>query len=717
MRQLGYVLPLALAGLVSFAGCRDNEFDYKTWTKKLDDSKESERAVDKLEQLGNPGAIPALGKAWEDAGKPVRMLQAIIAIARPLTPQEAHDTFISDYEKTGRKASWDAALPFLVKALTEVDEANSRSVDSAAKAADAIGEGRLAGGLDALVELGGKPPTKKLIDAQVSAARAIGKLASEKERASAALVKIVDRDPPPHPSTGKTKDAQRALGEKYELYQRVTNAAVNSIGDLHSPAAAKALVMAMYRAPSLFGAYRRALVATGPSAKEELRSVVRGTNTAVDQFLKDKKLDQFCGDGGEAIPCVPVSGRDYYASVVLGDFYDPAVTPDLLEVLKRPALPVYYDGGQPSPNTQWNAVFDAVRKIGAADAAVAVRAVWDVTPKNKDDNFMNRAFAIDAYPFLVRDTAGVAELAKIADDNGNQDQLRQSAATAFARLSRGGADIKVLKNLAKKYFDAAKLKADEAAKVKGAADAADLSLKDRQKKVADAKLALLAMTKDTTKTTEQIKAATAAEKELELVAKDEKDENRGTTAPYKDAMQWVKAYTGFARMFLTHIARIEVGQRCGDDLKCYAATLDTTPEEAKKRIAPLLADVEGDKLADWTPDQLTALVEANVERGMLELGKRGQAASQFTDTLLDHANSTDRIIRQSILLALPKIAKVPCTTCEAKLDAVIKSGAGQLALKDLNTETLMMRNYFGWAGGKTPTPPSDDAAGTPPPAP
>ena len=40
---------------------------------------------------------------------------------------------MTDYEKTGRPASWDKAEPFLQKALTEVDEANPRSVDSAQK--------------------------------------------------------------------------------------------------------------------------------------------------------------------------------------------------------------------------------------------------------------------------------------------------------------------------------------------------------------------------------------------------------------------------------------------------------------------------------------------------------------------------------------------------------------------------------------------------------
>ncbi|HEY4056281.1 MAG TPA: hypothetical protein VGM39_06715, partial [Kofleriaceae bacterium] len=75
----------------------------------------------------------------------------------------------------------------------------------------------------------------------------------------------------------------------------------------------------------------------------------------------------------------------------------------------------------------------------------------------------------------------------------------------------------------------------------------------------------------------------------------------------------------------------------------------------------------------------------------------------LTDTLLDAAKSDSRLIRQSVLLALPKIAKVPCANCEAKLDTAIKEGEGKSALGDLNLETTMMRNYFSWAGGKTPS--------------
>jgi hypothetical protein len=354
--------PLALVmlvGLVGLAGCPDNQYDYKTWTKKLDDPGQAERAVTELEQLGNPGAIPALGNAWKTQGKPVRLLQVIISLARPLTPEEAKAKFVTDFEKTGRKASWDAAMPFLTEALTGVDEANPRSVDSASKAADALGESQQSAGLDALIDIASKPISKKLITAQVGAVRAIGKFTNEKPKATSALTKIIDREPPPHPKTAKDKETGRAMEEKFGLFLGVTGAAINALGDLRQPVAAKTLVLSMYRTPELFMQIRRALVATGPAAKDELRKVLRGDHSEVNQLFKDKRLDKYCGDKGDAPPdqCQPVSAKDFYPAVVLGDFYDPAATPDLLAALKRPALPVYFMDDQPSPNTQYNAIF------------------------------------------------------------------------------------------------------------------------------------------------------------------------------------------------------------------------------------------------------------------------------------------------------------------------------------------------------------------------
>jgi hypothetical protein len=110
------------------------------------------------------------------------------------------------------------------------------------------------------------------------------------------------------------------------------------------------------------------------------------------------------------------------------------------------------------------------------------------------------------------------------------------------------------------------------------------------------------------------------------------------------------------------------------------------------------------------------LVEANIERAMLEIGKRGTKAAALTETLLDNAKSDNRLIRQSILLALPKIAAVPCASCEAKLQAALRAGEGKTTLGDLNLETTMMKNYFGWAGGRTPSSASAEKDDLPAPS-
>jgi len=686
-------LLVMLTGLSLLAGCPDNPYSYETWTKKLGDQHEAERAVTELEQLGQPGAIPALGEAWRNHGKPVRYLQVIISLARELTPEEAKAKFVVDYEKTGRKASWDKALPYLTAAITEVDEANSRSVDSATKAAEALGEAKLPEALDALIELGTKAPNKKLITAQIAAIKAIGKYETDKAKAASALTKIIEREAPEHPKTARDKEQRRALEEKFGLHLGVTGAAINALGDLRVPTAAKTLVLAMYRSPELFTQVRRALVATGPTAKDELSKVLRGEHAEVNQLFKDKRLDKYCGDRGDAPPdqCQPVSAKDFYPAVVLGDFYDPAVTKDLLAALSRPAAPVYFMDDQPSPNTQYHGLFDSLRKIGSAEAAKPVRDLW----MSKDTDLTVKVLAISAYPFLTRDDAGVDELAKIAADNAADDTLRQEAATAFARLTRDAKSLSVLEGLADKYFKASADKQKEAnGKPKQDADAADKIFEEQKKTLEKAKSDLVRLTNDKSKGAEEIKAATAAVKKLEDEFKVHKKKHREATAPYKQLQSASKAYKGYARMFQTHIARIEVAIRCKQDLNCYAATLKLTPEESANNVAKYIKDIK-----DWTEEEKKGLVEANVERAMLEIAKAGDKASGLAETLLDAAKSDVRLIRQSILLALPKIAKSPCDSCVTKLEAAIKAGEGKTTIGDLNLETTMLRNYF--AGGKS----------------
>jgi hypothetical protein len=737
--------PLVLAGLlVSLAGCPDNPYKASTWTKKLNDPREAERAVTQLEQLGDPSAIDALGQAWQEQGKPVRLLQVIISLARPLTPEQAKAQFVTDYEKTGRPASWGAAMPYLAKALTDVDEANPRSVDSAQKAADALGEAAsdasADAGVDALIDIASKPVTKKLIAAQVSAIRAIGKYQGQKGKAAAALVKLIERDPPQHPRTAKDKENARALEEKYGLFLGVTGASINALGDLRVTNAVKTLVRAMYLTPELFTQIRRALVASGPEAETALRKILTRQDPDVAQLFKDKKLDLYCGDRGDAPAdqCQPVSAMDFYPAVVLGDFYDPASVPDLLAVLDRPSAPQYFQDDAPSGSTQYNAVFDSLRKIGAASAAPKVRSMWDkaapapkAAPKGKagkgaapaadagggaDADITTRILAVGAYPFVAHDDGGVAELGKIAFDNHADLNLRTESATAFARLSRDPAHIKELNDLADQYYkQAADYRAKADAKPKADADAADKEFEAARKKKDDAKANALKATNDKSKTAEDIRAAAEAAKKAEDDFKVAQAKHKEAQKPFKDLDNRAKGLKYTGRMFQTHIARIEVALRCKSDMNCYVKTLTDKPDgsDVKKNVAPYIKDID-----TWTKDELLGLYEGEVERAMLELGKMGQQASSTMPALLDGAKSEDRLVRQSILLALPKVAKVPCDTCEAKLDEAIKAGEGKSTLGDLNLETTMLRNYFAYAGGKTPStaPPAPDVPAAPAPA-
>jgi hypothetical protein len=729
-RRFSWLPIVAGLALASLAGCPDNPYKAETWTKKLGDSHESERAVTELEQLGDPSAIEPLGEAWVKQGKPGRLLQVIISLARPLTPKDAEEKFFTDYAQTGRPASWDKALPYLKRAISEVDEANTRSTESAIKAAEALGESQQADGLDVLIELAQKPVTKKLVTVQIAAVRAIGKFSGESGKASAALIKLIDREAPPSPRTEKSREQMRAVAEKYEQHLAISGAAVNALSDLHVASAAKTLVLAMYRTPELFAQVRRALVASGPTAEAELRKAVTGGNPEVNQLFRDKKLDKYCGDRNDAPAdqCQPVSAMYFYAAVVLGDFYDPKSVPDLLAVLKTKPLPVYYADDSPSPNTQFNAVFDALRKIGSPEGAGQVREMWEgkgiqaggapAAPAGKKgaaaaspaaSNFGGpevvnqiRTLAVGAYPFLVRDEAGADEIGKIAADNAAEGGLRQEAAAAFARLSRDSKDIAVFQSLAQKYFDDATKKNADAATKKPAADAADKEFEKFKTAVDAAKKAATVVTVDKTKSVADIKAATAAVKDAEAKRDAQQAVHDKAAAPYVSAQALAKRSKGFARLFQTQIGEIEIAIRCKDNLDCYAKSLKLTNEEVAKNNKDYIRDI-----GEWTKDELTGLREANIERAMLEVGKAGTKAAGLTDALLDGATSDDRLIRQSILLALPKIAKVPCANCETKLQAVIKAGEGKTTLADLNLETTMMKNFFGWAGGKSPSSASD----------
>jgi hypothetical protein len=660
MRRLLVWAVLAACGTKESApavGADDGEakpasrYDHKLWENKL--ASDHDRAVTELEALGNPAAIPALVEAWRDQERPIRALQVIIDLARPLTPAQAKAKYLTDYERTGRKASWEAALPALETAVEMLDPENPRSIDSAVTAAGALGESGLPGARKQLVELATGLPIRVLIPARLAAIRALGKRRDSVDT----LIEIVESPPPP------------ANSESYNHHLAITGAAVTALGEVRMPSTAVPLILAMYRYPELFPQFRRALVAIGASVKVELKQVLLGSHERVNElFHTDLR-----GSGSQ-----PVSAKDFYAAIVLGDFRDPETTGALLVALQRPMLPVYYVDDEPSPNTQGNAILDAFKKIGAPSAADPLYVLMHAGP-----DLQTRILAINAFAFVSRTETGVKDLAKIAADNAADDTLRQEAASAFARLSRDLDDITILDRLAKRYLDASAKKRAEAGKL--AKPGTNTKLEKLERALEVEKLLLQALIRDTSSSAEKITRQTAKLKKLQDAVKVERTKQRDATMPLRQAESAATAYLGYARMFQTHIARIEIARRCGQGLDCFAKALDATPAELATHLRPHIPD-----LASWTADETAGLYEASVERALLELGKAGPVAEPFTAKLLEHVATDNQHIRESILLALPKIAKRPCPTCVTKLDAALATKS----LGALELETQLVRDHL-----------------------
>lgn len=636
-----------------------------SWIAKLDNPREAARAVDELELLGDPSAIGPLGRHWSENGRAVRVLRVMIVLARP--------------------ASWDRVLPFLRTGVATIDPAEPRSVDSAQVAAEAIGEGRLEAGLPELADLVARPPSKMLLAVQVAALRAIGAL--ESIEGTKILLAVIQRSAPVHPRTATSGDQARLLEEGYALDLATKGAAINALGTLPSAQAAETLILALYRMPELSMQLRRALSLNGSLVVDHVRSILRGTHGAANSLITDNKLDRYCGDRGElpAAQCKSVSIKDYYPALLAGDLRDPTLVPELLEALKRPAAPYYFIDAQPAPATQHTAIFHALRKLGAADAAAPVRALW-INPRT---DVVTRTLAVHTYGFVARTAADVDALGKIAADNRADDGLRQEAAAAYARLARDPKHIKLLLQLAQRYLDAAETKRKAAAAAKPATGKADAALANAEKAWDAAKAKLLQVTQDPAATAEQIRAATSSTKQAEDAYSTAKRKHRELMAPYRMHDQASRAYVGFARMFQTHVARIEIAIRCKDDPRCLAAGLRATVADVEAHVAPHLAGV-----ASWTADEKTDLVDAASERAMIELAKQGTAASELTPVVLEGLGTASWIVREVILVALPRIAKLPCLTCVTRLDAVIAADGGKSELAALAVEHTIVRNYF-----------------------
>lgn len=256
-------------------------------------------------------------------------------------------------------------------------------------------------------------------------------------------------------------------------------------------------------------------------------------------------------------------------------------------------------------------------------------------------NDMTRPLAIDSYSMLAKDTKALGYLKKALQNTNNELPMRQASTLAYARLVKKGKQLAPIQEII-----------------------------DRQLK-------------------------SAAESDAKAVkAKTEDDK--------KDAQGAANDYRGFAREYEQHRTRARAGIVCKNDIKCYQEllTLDAKGVVAKLKIPNHRRDPKKDmKKQDMQTYRIAAL-----ERSLLEIAKMGKAGEPAFNDLLKHAESTDRIIRQGVLLALVQVAPTPCDVCVTRLQAIIDAQSAQTTLDNLTSDTRIVMNHFISSGAKIATP-------------
>lgn len=608
-----------LAGLflLTLGACPKDPYEADTWIDKLDDPAEVQKAVDKLGDLGDPKAIAPLGKVWEKHNRSSRVLRVIIGLAdQPESPRYPGGPF------------WTDAIPVLSKAVSEFKLGDSRSVEDAIAAADALGRAKDPSTAQVLIAAVNKvhsgkplPITDLSQNVRIAAMRALGNFGND-DRAVETMIKVLRTDP--------LGDENRDNLEAAASAARVRGAAANALGATKNPKALQPLLISMYEVDFIFPQVRGALTRMGATSIPELVKVLEGKHDEINKFAADHNFATDCSKGeGPGTRCIAPGALLYKAAIVLGDLHAKEAVPALTAQLKKPARTSFFaPNGVPGPPDH-NGILDALRKISDPSAADTVLAYLK-DPKTDD---LTRPIAIDAYSMMTRDTAALPHLAsEMKNDSQEVEEIRRAAGLAYARLVREKDQLQPLDFMIDRY------------------------------------------TKEAAKQDDKAKAAKKRE---------DKEEAESQANGYRD----------LSTLFWQHKVRALVGVACHDDPACHTKFLKLSPEQ-------VTAELQLPDAAQMKRDVKDAYRIAAQERALLELAKLGPKASASLDALLDLADSTERLIREGVLLAMVQVAPIPCDKCTARLDEVIKAQDDQDRLSFLTADTQVVRNYF---AGAAPT--------------
>lgn len=418
----------------------------------------------------------------------------------------------------------------------------------------------------------------------------------------------------------------------------MNKAAADALVAARSPISVVPLLKAVYNIPPIYHQLRTALTNIGKPAATEILKAFDGKQTVINKVAVDGKFATDCETAqGLDTNCIAPGNIRYKAAQLLGDMRAKEAIPSLVAAIKEPGKVSFYAPNTNAPGPlDTVAVLDALRTMGAYSAAGDVNALM----KAEGTDRLLRPLAVDVFSMLTKDSSELPWLKetmlKPAEENDLLMPLRQAATLAYARLATSAADLAPL----------------------------------------DAKIAASLATAAT-------KTAAAA-KETNAIKKAELDGS-------------AKFHRGQAVQVEQHRARAQVGIMCGKKLDCYQGFLNM---DAKAVVAKLKIPNHADATKPMKRQAMDTYRIAALERALLEITKMGKAAKPAFADLLKHVESSERIVRQGVLLALIEVAPTPCNECATRLDQVITAQKGQSTLGNLNSDTKIILNYFVNQGAK-----------------
>lgn len=657
--------------MFGLTGCPKDPYDPDTWIDKLDDRdpREVERAVTELQRLKHPKAIKPLANTWRKQSKSSKILKVIIELAANTENDGPH---------------WDLAIDVLVEAVEDYDVGDSRSIENAIAAADALGRAKNTDAIQPLINAVNQKLRSKDHPGQrvrLSAIRALGQFGNN-SRAVDTLINTLDADPEL---------------ERIEIF----GAAVNALADARSTKAIIPLMMTMNKKPGLFQQVRRALIAIGPEVIPELHKTLKGEHKELNDLAKQLKLNVKCPkrNGTEAERQIPVGPEsqcrgpaqlEYFAAQLLGDLYagDKTSLELLRAELKKEPMPAFFTPAGDGPSSH-EAALIALRRIRPTDddTIKAVKDYW--VAKSTFDSI--RPMAMDVYSYIAKeDKDALQKLGEYIIDGDNEPQMRMAAGAAYARLVYSADQFSIA--VPKIYKPAERKKRSQPIQYmidhnKEKADALEKKVTPLQDKYDELK-------KDFDKKTVAYKGTKGADADKlgkELTALKEKIDKLGAEkSPLEGNLKY---YTDLYQNFEQHLARAEIGINCGSKLDCYMDIIDKKGEDIVKGLKLVKAPKEG-----WTKDQYDVFKIVASERALLELMKMREKVRPQFDKILEMAETTERVMRESILMIMVHSAELPCKKCVERLDAIIEDQQDNSTLRQLTMDAQAVRNYFLWAG-------------------